>query len=149
MPKPPRLPHRRLHAVLAVKLAVTVALWAGPLLVAPVSLLVALGFPEPRPVLFLRLLGAAYAALSVGYALGLRAARRGVYPETVVWMGVVSNGGAAVLLGLAAASGAWSDWGPLAQAYLWGSLAATALVAAGLGAFGVLARPDAGPAGRG
>lgn len=123
---------RGLRAVLGVKLALTVALWAGPLVAAPVPALLALGFPRPEPLLFVRLLGVAYAALAVGYALGLRDARRGLHPEAAVWVGVASNGAAAVVLGLGAAGGAWTGWGAPAQAYMWGSLVATTAVTAGL-----------------
>ena len=131
---------RPLHAVLAAKIALTVTLWAGPLLAAPASLLVALGFPEPRPALFLRLLGVAYAALVVAYAHGLRASRRGRHPDAAVWVGIASNGGAAAVLAGAAATGAWSAWGAAAQAYMWASLAATSAIAAGLVAFGLVGR---------
>ncbi|MEL6614926.1 MAG: hypothetical protein AAFQ43_04275 [Bacteroidota bacterium] len=125
-----------LRLVLTVKLALTVVLWSAPLLLAPAAWLAALGFPEPRPLLFVRLLGVAYAALAVGYALGLRDVRRGRRPEMVAWVGLVSNGGAAAVLALAAAGGAWSAWGPLAQTYMWASLVATAAIAVGLTAFG-------------
>lgn len=125
---------RALRVVLAVKLALTVGLWAGPLLLAPVGLFEALGFPEPRPVLFVRLLGVAYAALAVGYARGLAEARCGRVPATVVWVGVASNGGAAAVLALGL--GAWTGWGTLAQAYLWTSLVAAAAVTVGLLASG-------------
>ena len=69
----------------------------------------------PEPQLFLRLLGMAYTALIVGYAFGLRDARSGRYPAGVVWVGIVSNGGAFVMLAVAALLGVWSGWGLPAQ----------------------------------
>lgn len=127
-----------LESVLLAKIALTVAAWCVPLLLLPASLLEAMGFPVPEPRLFLRLLGMAYTALVVGYAFGLRSVRRGEYPEGVVWVGIVSNGGACLILLLAAALGTWSAWGGFAQVVMWGSLLGTGGITAGLVRFGLL-----------
>lgn len=127
---------RNLARVLILKIGVTVALWFVPLLLIPVPVLVRLGFPAFPAPLFLRLLGMAYGALLVGYGFGLAAARRGTYPRSTVWTGIVSNGGAFLLLSIGASQGVWDAWGPPARIAMWASLAATGLVSAGLIAFG-------------
>ncbi len=125
-----------LSKILAFKIALTVAVWCIPLLLFPTTWLLALGFPVPEPQLFLRLLGMAYTALVVGYGFGLRAASRGAYPAGVVWVGIVSNGGACVMLAIGAAFGVWAAWGTIAQAIMWGSLLGTAAITAALVRFG-------------
>jgi hypothetical protein len=131
---------RPLSAILVAKIVLTLAVWCVPLLLFPASWLSALGFPLPEPLLFLRLLGMAYAALVVGYWFGLQAARRGEYPRDVVWVGIVSNGGAFVMLAIAAVAGTWSSWGIVANALMWASLAGTGAIAAALAWFGPLRR---------
>lgn len=135
-----------LAQVLAVKIALTLSAWCVPLLLFPKPLLLWLGFPVPEPALFLRLLGMAYVALIVAYGFGLQAARRGEYPAGVVWVGVVSNGGACLLLGYFAWLDAWSDWGGFAQLVMWTSLLGTGAIAAALVKFGLLAQYGAGAA---
>lgn len=121
-----------LERVLMAKIVVTVFAWALPLLLLPAEMFVLLGFPLPEPAVFLRLLGTAYAALVVGYALGLRRARSKAYPAEAVYVGIVSNGGAALVLVIAALSGSWSDWGLLARSYMWFSLFAVTAITLGL-----------------
>ena len=116
---------RRLRAVLAAKIALTLAAWALPLLLLPASALAALIGLAPEPPLTARLLGLAYLALVVAYAGGLRAAGEGRVPWAVIGVGVLSNGGAAVLLTASPAAGS-----PLLLA----SAAASALIAAALAA---------------
>ena len=111
--------------------------WALPLLL-PRDLLASLGFPVPEPILFLRFLEMAYTALVVGYVLGYLKARIGEYPAQAVWVGIVSNGGAAVILALGAVRGAWSQWGALARISMWFSLFAVTLITLGLLAWGPL-----------
>ena len=130
---------RGLAFVLRAKITITIVAWAFPLLLLPASVLVGLGFPLPTPEVFLRLLGMAYLALVLGYFLGLRQTQSGVYPMATVWVGILSNGGACVVLMIYAALGAWADWGPLAQLFMWGSLLSTGAITAGLVAFGPLA----------
>lgn len=126
-----------LSIVFIFKIAATLVFWCMPLLVFPSSLLEALGVPTQPHILFLRLLGWAYLALCAGYAFGLRSALRGVRPDGPVWMGIVSNGGAAILLFLYGISGAWSHFGPPLNALLWASAFATAGITAGLIRFGI------------
>jgi len=127
---------RHLSKVLAAKIVITILAWALPLLFFPRGLLVNLGFPAPEPEIFLRLLGIAYMALVVGYALGFRKTLRNEYPLVAVWVGIVSNGGATIVLVIGAVTRIWSHWGPLAQLYMWLSLASSATIALGLMLFG-------------
>lgn len=135
---------RALSAILIAKIVLTISVWCVPLLLFPANWLAALGFPVPEPLLFLRLLGMAYAALVLGYAFGLRAALRGEYPADVVWVGIVSNGGACLLLAIAAVAGTWSAWGAIAQVSMWASLVGTAAITVGLAWFGPLRRDAPG-----
>ena len=132
------MPHRALARVLVAKIALTVLAWCIPLLLFPASLLETLGFPVPEPRLFLRLLGVAYTALVVGYWRGLQSTRSGEYPASTVTVGIVSNGGAFGILCASAWLGTWSDWGAFAQTIMWGSLAGTGGITAGLVLFGPL-----------
>ena len=121
-----------LKLVLALKIFITVTAWCIPLLTFPAQWFVFLGFPAPQPEVFVRLLGTAYSALVVGYVIGYRKEQAGIYPSEAVWVGIASNGGATVVLIVCAFLGAWSAWGPLAQAYMWLSLASVALITVGL-----------------
>ncbi len=127
---------RGLIHVLTFKIAFTVVGACVPLLLLSESALQWLGFEVPQPILFLRMLGMAYAALIVGYAFGLKDAKRGIYPAHVVWIGIVSNGGAALILSFAALNGTWAQWGDLAQILMWSSLICLTGITAGLIAFG-------------
>ena len=132
---------RNLSRVLILKIVVTVA-WFVPLLLFPIPLLKEMGFPTCPSNIFLRLLGMAYGALLVGYAFGLVATRHGRYPHSTVWTGIVSNGGAFLLLSIGAFQGAWTAWELCARIIMWASLAATGLITAGLIAFGPRARAE-------
>jgi hypothetical protein len=125
-----------LTRILAIKITLTVIVWCIPLLLFPTRLLLSLGFPVPEPQIFLRLLGMAYTALVVGYGFGLRASSRGSYPAGVVWVGIVSNGGACLLLAVGAMLGVWDSWGVVARAIMWSSLLGTGAIAVGLVVFG-------------
>lgn len=127
---------QNLARVLGIKIGVTVVLWFIPLLFLPSDLLRTMGFPDLGPPIFIRLLGMAYGALLVGYVFGLLATRHGNYPRSTVWSGIVSNGGAALLLSIGAFQGVWATWGFWARLIMWLSLAATGLISAGLIAFG-------------
>ncbi|MBI3267869.1 MAG: hypothetical protein HYZ53_02515 [Planctomycetes bacterium] len=135
---------RKLSGVLAVKLAVTTLLWFAPLLLLPLDCLRAIGIPDSSPPLFLRLLGMAYLSLCVGYAFGLVATLQGRYPRSTVWTGIVSNGGAVVLLSIGAFQGAWETWGFYARVMMWTSLVFTGLISMGLIAFGPCGRHSPG-----
>jgi hypothetical protein len=126
-----------LEAVLWFKILVTAVLWAFPLLFSPVSVFRRLGFPVPEPMVFARLLGAAFLALGVGYVLGLRTLHGGRYPADTVLVGLVSNGLACGLLVAYGLAGAYAPWGRAARVYMWISALATGLVTLGL----LLTRP--------
>ncbi len=131
-----------LVVVLRFKIAFTLVAWIIPSLFFPTSVMAWLGFPVPEPVIWLRLLGMAFTALVVCYWFGFREARRGQHPVPVVWTGIVSNGGASLILLFFGLSGAWAAWGWCAQGYMWGSLAGTSVVTAGL-VFADLIQPSA------
>lgn len=87
-----------LSLLLIAKIGLTAVFVAAPLMLLPKAALErSLGVAAPTPKLF-RLYGVAVAALLVGYAFGIPAAEAGRFPWGVVCMGVVSNGGASVLL---------------------------------------------------
>jgi len=94
--------------------------------------------PEPRPIVFVRLLGAAFLALVIGYFLGLRELKQGNSVRNIVWVGIVSNGSASLILFFYGIRGAWEAWGSPAQIYMWSSAFATVLIAFGLIIAGLL-----------
>ncbi|MEO1308674.1 MAG: hypothetical protein AAFV38_12315 [Pseudomonadota bacterium] len=114
-----------LKAVLICKIALTLLFWALPLLVFPSTLLGFFITPLPEPLIYLRLLGLAYLALTVAYIGGLVEAFRGGFPMTTVLMGLVSNGGAAILLLVYLLSEA-------VQPVLWASWLVVTLITCGL-----------------
>lgn len=125
-----------LKLVLIFKILLTFALWSLPLLLFPAGWLVAIGFPDPGDsIAFVRLLGAAYLALGVGYVLGYRDLEKEKDVSNVVTVGMVSNGLACIILLIFGVLGRWHDWGILARAFMWGSAIATGLITAGLVAF--------------
>lgn len=128
---------RPLARVLAAKIALTVTAWCIPLLFFPKGLLLWLGFTVPEPLIFLRLLGMAYAALVVVYAFGLLATLRGENAAGAVWVGIVSNGGACLWLISFYIGEGWSGWGAFAQVFMWGSLLVTGGLTAALILFGL------------
>ena len=121
-----------LEAVLWVKVLFTLAFWSLPLLAFPASWFVRMGMPEPRPILFLRLLGAAFLALVVGYISGILGLSRGDDVRNIVWVGIASNGLASLILFFYGFTGAWKEWRRLARIFMWGSAFATALITLGL-----------------
>lgn len=126
-----------LAMTLKFKIALTVLFWCVPLLFFPESLYLQLGFVDIGSFVFLKLLGVAYVALVAGYYLGYQDLIRGYYPSNTVIVGIVSNFGACIMLIMLAFSNAWSEWGVLAQLYMWASLAATGLISLFLFVFGV------------
>lgn len=87
-----------LSLLLITKIGVTGLLVAAPFMLLPKSRLEkSLNIVTRTPVFF-RLYGVAITALLVGYAFGIPAAEAGRFPWGVVYMGVVSNSGAAILL---------------------------------------------------
>ena len=136
---------RGLAGVYITKIAVTLLCWALPLLLMPAAWLEALGLPPQPSYLFLRLLGWAYLALCVGYGFGLQGAARGVRLPGPLWVGIVSNGGASLILTFFGVTGSWAGWSILLQALFWGSALATGAITAGLVYFGVWQRGRAEP----
>jgi hypothetical protein len=93
--------------------------------------------PEPKPMIFVILLAGAYIALFVGYARGYRDRKYGENIRTVVIVGIVSNGLAALFLlafGIVGSwsSWGWSSWGGWAQGGMWGSAITAGAITAGL-----------------
>lgn len=121
-----------LLTVLYIKIAFTAVVWATPALLVPRKLILTLGYPEPKPLIFLRLLGGAYFALLVGYIQGAQSLQAGIYPATTVLVGIVSNGVAFLILAVGAVKGTWLDWGWAARLIMWISLAMTFLITVGL-----------------
>ncbi|WP_417518585.1 hypothetical protein [Minwuia sp.] len=87
-----------INVVLAIKIFITVAFLAGPFLLSPQAKLEKrLSISAKSPMLF-RLYGVSMLALAVAYASGIWQALQGDFPWGIVWMGIVSNGGAAAVL---------------------------------------------------
>jgi hypothetical protein len=131
VPLPTPVDYTRLRQVLAAKIVLTLAAWALPALLLPAQWFPTFGLPEPplEHLVFLRLLGAAYVALVVGYVLAWRAPAR--HPGAIL-VGIVSNGLAAVVIVSAGASGGFATWSVLGSIYIWGSAVVTAALAVAL-----------------
>ena len=125
-----------LKIVLTVKVIFTALFWSLPLLLFPGYAASLLGIPAPRPVLFLHLLGAAFLALLAGYLLGLLDLHHGREVRHTVWVGIISNGSAFLILLMFAEE--WSGWGTRASIYMAGSMVMTLLITLGLIVFGVM-----------
>lgn len=125
-----------LKIILIVKIVFTAIFWSLPLLLFPKRAANLLGMPAPQPVLFAHLLGAAFLALLAGYTLGLLDLSQNKGADNTVWVGIISNGSAFLLLLMFA--GQWSKWGTRAAVYLWVSTAVTLLITLGLVVFGVV-----------
>lgn len=127
-----------LQITLLIKIIYTAIFWCFPLLFFPAHAARWLRIPEPRPILFAHLLGAAFGALMVGYVYGLRDSLWGLNVRNVVIVGIVSNGLAFLLLVLFARE--WRQWGgALARLYMWASTVVTFLITVGLIFFGLRA----------
>jgi hypothetical protein len=124
-----------LKNLLIFKMAATALLWCLPLLLFPATLFAQLGFPAPEPLLFARLLGAAYLTMLVGYWLAVQQLNKGSVPYTVIVTGIVNNGLAALLLLYFGFDGAWSHWGSAAQVFMWLSAFGATGIAGCLGYF--------------
>lgn len=118
VPLPTPITYTGLRQVLAAKIVLTLAVWALPALLLPPAWFAHLGIPEPplAQLVFVRLLGAAYVALVVGYALAWRTPAR--HPGAVL-VGIVSNGLAAIVIVRVGASGGFSTWTALGATYIW------------------------------
>ena len=126
-----------LSKVLIFKIVGTVFMWCVPLLLFPKALLDAVGFPQQETYMFVRMLGWAYLALCVGYAFALQASLNGKRLMGPIYVGIVSNGGACLYLLYYGLTGSWAAWGDIVQFIAWSSVFATALITAGLYAYGV------------
>jgi hypothetical protein len=117
---PTAVSYAAVRRVLAAKIVATVTLWAAPALLLPPSSFPLFGIPEPPLVhlVFVRLLGAAYCALVVEYALAWRAPAR--HPGAIL-VGVISNGLAALVILSVGARGGYATWNVLGGLYIWGS----------------------------
>jgi cation transport ATPase len=128
---------KALSTVLLIKILFTLIFWCIPLLFFPSSLFIRIGIPEPQPILFIRLLGLAYLALTLGYILGFKALRQNRNVQSndvrnVVLVGLVSNGSASMILFISGSLGVWSEWSNLAQIFMWSSAIVTAFITLGL-----------------
>lgn len=133
-----------LARVLVVKLVVTALFWAAPLIFIPESVLAAAGLPRTSaPVI--RLLGTAYAALWVGYALGLWEVVSGRRPTNTVIVGVVSNGGAGAYLLYAGMTGALAGWHPALRIVVWLSAGVALCIGLSLYWYGLRSSARGGP----
>lgn len=118
-----------LEATLIIKILLTI-LWSASLLILSGTQFEKLGMPEPKPMLFPRLLGAAFLALLVGYLLGLRDLHLGKIPWNTMLVGIISNGLACMLLIYFGLKGTWTEWGKVPRYGLWASALLTGLIAA-------------------
>lgn len=119
---------RLLRAALILKIVLTIC-WCVSLYL-PVDELVKLGMPKPNPEVFIRLLGAAFFALLLGYILGLRELQKGHLPLNTVLVGIISNGLACLTLIHFGFKGSWSEWGEISRYYMGASLLLTGLITA-------------------
>ncbi|MEM1156418.1 MAG: hypothetical protein AAGI44_19965 [Pseudomonadota bacterium] len=118
--------------VLLYKIVITTLLWALPFLLAPTNVLQLLMGAVPEPIFNLRLLGWAYVALITGYIGGLLQARGGVMPLQIIAMGLVSNGGASLLVLGHLVWGTGADLRGIPAFLTWFSGIALALITMGL-----------------
>ncbi len=81
-----------------MKISFTLVMWCVPLLLFPHQVAELLGEQHGIIIALLRLLGWAYLALCVGYYVGLVEAKKGVFIKAPVLAGIVSNGGASILI---------------------------------------------------
>lgn len=133
-----------LSLVLTFKIAATILFWCVPLLLLPSSMLIELGFlAQSNDLMFARMLGWAYLALCIGYAFGLKASLLGKRALGPIWVGIVSNGGACVLLLLFGLSSSWNDLSSMVQFIFWSSALATAAITVGLWIWGVKGEGEA------
>ena len=131
VPLPAPAVNPSVRRVLAAKIIVTVVMWAGPALLLPPPWFPVFGIPEPplSHLVFVRLLGAAYVALIVGYWLAWRTPSR--HPGAIL-VGIVSNGLAALVILSVGASGGYETWSLLGKLYIWLSALAAASIAIAL-----------------
>lgn len=106
--------------------------WFFPLLFLSKNRLEKLGVPEINLPVFIRLLGAAFFALFVGYGLGLYDSTQGQFPKNTVVVGIVSNGFASLILIYFIAAGRLNEWQGIARAAIKASMLLTGLITVSL-----------------
>ena len=116
--------------VLAVKLFLTLSVWSIPLLFLPRDWLARIGLPVANCLIIYRLLGMAYLALAFVYASGFPAFNHPPHTELAVLVGLVSNGGASILL--IANYPRWREWERMARLFMSFSAVATACISLAL-----------------
>jgi hypothetical protein len=122
-----------LKLVLEIKILVTLVVWSLPLILFRPSWLIFIGFPDPGTlIIFIRLLGAAYFSLAIGYILGYLGLARAESIDNTVTVGIVSNFFACIILLIYGVSGKWANWGKYSKIFMWGSVVATGAITAGL-----------------
>jgi hypothetical protein len=108
-----------LARILKFKIFCTILFWCLPLLFFPQAWFLRIGLPVPEPLVFTRLLGAAYLALIVTYFLGLIEVQKGRSAIQAVWTGIISNGLACAILTYYGFTGGWSIWSVQGQFLMW------------------------------
>ena len=126
-----------LITLLWIKIVVTLFGWGLPMLFLPHNLLVRYRVPISEPVLAIRLLGAAYLALTTMYAFGLARAYRGEDISDVVAIGLISNGMAAAIIWRYALRGMYDDWPRASRVIIYSSGGVVTALALGLLVVGV------------
>jgi hypothetical protein len=126
-----------LTIVLYVKIGVTIVGWILPLFLLSFDKSQSLyknymKVENPPPPLFARLLGAAFLALIVNYAQGLQHLSQGKDITNVVWVGIVSNGSAFLILLISGLSGDWKEWKQWVRGLFWGFTVIVGAITAGL-----------------
>ena len=106
--------------------------WFFPLLFLSKNRLEELGVPEINPLVFVRLLGAAFFALLVGYVLGLYDLTQGRFPKNTVVVGIASNGLASLILIYFIAAGRLNEWQGIARTAMKASMVLTGLITVSL-----------------
>src|SRR5262245_1474780 len=114
--------------ILKFKIICTIVVWGLPLLILPASWFPVLGVPVPVPIIWVRLLGAAYLALTATYGLGWIEIQKGRAATQTVWTGILSNGLACAILIYYGITGAWSTWSILGQFLMWLSVFLTGFI---------------------
>ena len=117
-----------LARILKFKIICTILFWCLPLLFFPKAWFLRIGLPIPEPLVFTRLLGAAYLALIVTYSLGLIEVQKGGVATQAVWTGIISNSLACAILTYYGFTGEWSIWSVQGQIIMWSSVILTLFI---------------------
>ncbi len=107
------------------------------MLFLPHALMVRYRLPIAEPILFVRLLGGAYLALTMVYGFGLLGAYRGHDVIGVVVIGLISNGLAAAIIWRYALRGLYAEWSRPTRWFIYSSGAVTTALALALLVVGV------------